>query len=269
MKIAIEPCALTGDALPRRHLARALLALSLGGGLGFVGPAQAATLKVFGPANYGGLLRLRAGVASGLLLNQLRRTEALSGDRFEVELTDWLRALRLAEQGQGGLLAVSRTPARERWLAFSKPCWYDQLRLVVRTDSPLDFREVADLKGLRVGMARGTTGGAAFDAAEAAGQLQTVRDALSAPQRLRALMAGRIDVAVVGDTYRDALAQVDPAREDKARRKNTALRLLPRPLLSDPLHLAFPIAMGAGEVLARFNQALARLGLPHDEAAAP
>jgi ABC-type amino acid transport substrate-binding protein len=223
-------------------------------------PARSAPLRVFGPARYGDLLRLDQGQPRGVLVNLLRRSEALSGDRFKLELTDWPRALRLAELGQGGLLAVSRTAERETWLDFSKPCWVDQLRLVARASDRLDYRQLSDLQGLRIGMARATTGGTAFDAAETDRRLLVLRDALTATQRLRALMAGRIDVAVVSDGPRTAAELVRQAQEKG--RTTIALQVISKPLLHDPLHLAFPKSLQATAVLQRFDQAVARLRAP-------
>jgi ABC-type amino acid transport substrate-binding protein len=214
--------------------------------------AQAA-LKVFGSDHYAPLLQLQQGKPAGLLADRLRATERLSGDRFEIELLAWPRAVALAGAGSGGLIGVSYTAERADWLDFSVPMHHDELRLLVRSDSRLQFRDIADLRGLRVGMVRGSTGGAAFDAAAAAGEFLLIRD-WNAVQRLRALLAGRLDAAVLGNGQLGLDALLRSAPELSARR--TELRLLATPLLRDALHLAFPKAMKATAVLTRFNAAL-------------
>lgn len=233
---------------------RALLLALAGPVMGAQGQAG---WKVFGSDQYGRLLFLREARPQGLLVERLRATESLSGDRFELELLNWPRALALAGSGQGGLIGVSHTPERAQWLDYSLPMYQDELRLVVRADSNLRFSRVEDLRGLRIGMVRATTGGLAFDTAAAAGDFHLIRD-WNASERLRALLAGRLDAAVFsnGQWGLDAVLAATPDLQSR----RAELRLLEPPLLIDALHLAFPKSMEAGAVLARFNAALKKLG---------
>jgi len=235
--------------LARRAL---LLAAATGATAGRGAPAW----KVFGSDHYQPFSYNAQGRAQGLLVERLQAAAARSGDRFDVELLAWPRALALAGEAQGGLLGVSYTAERADWLDFSLPLAQDELRLAVRRDRRLDFRSLADLRGLRIGMARGVTGGAAFDAAAAAGEFQLVRD-WNAGQRLRALLAGRLDAAVMG-SGRWGLEQVVRSTPELAGRRDE-LTLIERPLLRDALHLAFPKAMRAAALIGRFNAALSAL----------
>jgi ABC-type amino acid transport substrate-binding protein len=218
--------------------------------------AQAPTWKVFGSDRYEPLLYPKDGQPAGTLAETLLASQRLSGDRFALELVLWQRALRLAEAGEGGLLGVSRNREREVWLDFSRPIYEDRLLLLVRKGEAFRFRSLADLEGKRIGMAMGTTGGDAFDEAERNGRLQVIRDQ-SAPRRLQALLAGRMDAAVIGGGPASLGRVVGRMPDPEAGRAR--LELMDNPLLRDPLHLAFPKRLGAGAVIDRFNAALLAL----------
>lgn len=222
------------------------------------GMAQASSWKVFGSDRYEPLLYPKNGQPAGTLAEILLASQRHSGDRFALELLLWQRALRLAEAGEGGLLGVSRNRERETWLDFSRPIHEDSLLLLVRKGEAFRFRSLADLEGKRIGMALGTTGGDAFDEAERSGRLQVIRDQ-GAPRRLQALLAGRMDAAVVGGG-RTSLERVIGRLPDPQAARN-GLELIDNPLLRDRLHLAFPKRLGAGAVLERFNGALLALRL--------
>lgn len=239
----------------RRHW----LAAALGVGLASWPPArgQAAAWKVFGSDRYEPLLHLRHGQPAGSLVDLLTASQRLSGDRFDVELVLWQRALRLAEAGHGGLIGVSRTRDREAWLDYSRPIHETTLVLAVRRGEAFAFRSIADLEGKTIGMAMGTTGGDAFDEAERSGRIRVLRDT-GAPQRLQALLARRLDAAVIGggtgSLERTLQRMPDPAAA------RAGLELVNSPLLRDRLHLAFPKSLGARPVLDRFNNAVVALG---------
>lgn len=211
---------------------------------------------VFGSDRYEPLLYLKDGQPAGQLADVLIGSERHSGDRFDLRLMTWQCALRMAEAGEGGLLGVSRTRERELWLDYSVPIHEDDLLLVVRKGQAFRFRRVDDLQGKVLGMARGTTGGEDFDRLEREGSLKVERDT-SVDRRLQALLAGRLDVAVLGGSQSvldPVLAQwPDP---DAVRGQ---LEVLRTPLLHDRLHLAFPKSFNAGALLQRFNAAVAAM----------
>lgn len=244
-------------SVQRRQGLAAALALGLSCVPGARG--QAAPWKVYGSDRYEPLLHLRDGQPAGSLVEILKASQRHSGDRFDIELTLWQRALRLAEAGQGGLIGVSRTRERETWLDYSRPIHETTLLLAVRKGETFALRSIADLEGKTLGMAMGTTGGDAFDEAERDGRIRVIRDR-GAPQRLLALMAGRLDAAVLsggsGSLERVVQRMPDPAAA------RAALEVIESPLLRDRLHLAFPKSLGARPVLNRFNAAVAAQGQP-------
>ncbi len=233
------------NGLSRRRGLLLPLALALPPGL-----RAASSWKVYGSTQYAPFSFLQDGRPSGQLVERLNEIGQRIDERFDLELLPWPRAMALAGEGGGGLLGVSWTAERAIRLDYSLPLMHDELRIAVRADSRLQFRGVADLRGLRVGMVRGATGGKAFDDAVAAGEFQLIRD-WNAPQRLRALLAGRLDAAVMG-SGQWGLAPVLNEVPELARRR-AELRLLEPPLLRDALHLAFPKALRATALLRRFD----------------
>lgn len=234
--------------LARRALGLALVTLAA--------DARGASWRVFGSENYAPLLMPQDGAPAGRLAELLAQAGERLGERFELELAAWPRALALAQKGEGGVLGVSHTPERAAWLDYSSPCWVDELRLVVRRGAEFPFRRIEDLHGKRIGIARRATGGAAFDAAAAAGKIQRIDDS-GAPARMRALLAGRLDAAVLGAGTLGLTSLL--AREPDLQERAGMLGTLPRPLLSDALHLAFPKTLQAQALLRRFDQVLGHL----------
>jgi polar amino acid transport system substrate-binding protein len=229
---------------------RALLA----GGQGLQAEAWAGeVLTIYAPERYEPLIYRERGQAKGLLVERLRAVAKSISLQHELVLTSWTRALIMAERGEGGLLGVSRTPERELWLDYSQPLGFDELLLVVRTGQGVIFNGLSDLYGRRVGLARRSTGGAAFDAAVAQGRIQVLEDE-TAVQRLQALRAGRIDAAVIGG----GRATLDRALHEHPflRGAEQELQVLPKPLLRDGLHLGFHKRLGLGGLLARIDAAL-------------
>lgn len=243
--------------LQRREGLAAALLLSLGMGSGARG--QATAWKVFGSDRYEPLLHVQDGQPAGSLVDLLRNSQRHSGDRFDIELTLWQRAMRLAEAGQGGLIGVSRTRERETWLDYSRPIHETTLLLAVRKGEAFALRSMADLEGKTLGMAMGTTGGDAFDEAERGGRIRVMRDR-GAPLRLQALLAGRLHAAVISGGSA-SLERVVQRMPDPAAAR-AGLEIIESPLLRDRLHLAFPKTLGARPVLDRFNAAVAAMAQP-------
>lgn len=239
-------------SLLRRQLLSALPAL-----FGLPGVRAAAALRLFGDEGYPPYSWRQQGVAQGLLVERLRGVERRLGERFDVELTGWRRALQLAEQGQGGLLGVSHNAARALWLDYSEPLLIDEVHLVSRRDRGLRVERLDELRGLHIGVGNGVSYGQAFEDALAAGVFAAERD-WGALQRLRMVLAGRLDGAMLagGATALALLLAQDPG----LRAQRDALQLSAQPLIRDPLHLGLPKRWAATELLQRINAALRTAG---------
>jgi ABC-type amino acid transport substrate-binding protein len=214
------------------------------------------TLRVYGDDKYAPIVHLKNGKPGGYLVELLRRAEALTGDRYDIELMPWKRAYELAKRGEAGLLGVSLTQERLQWFDYSEPLYQDSIHLVVRRSQVFRFERLADLQGKVIGGVTGASYGDEVDQAIRDGLFTMERDLGVAP-RLRKLLLGRMDGAFVGNGlagYEQVLAS-DPTLN--AQRDD--LLLLPKPVTTDPLYLAFPKALRQQAALQRLNQALQRL----------
>lgn len=236
----------------RRLLLCAWIALAAGQ------PAAAESLKLFADIGYPPLVYLDkgAGKPAGQLVDLLAQAEALTGDRYTVELMPWVRAYQLALRGQGGLLGATRTPEREPLFDFSAPLLSDDIHVVSLRSAGWTYRGLDDLRDKRVGGVRGTSYGAAADQAAAAGQFILQRDNCQRTQ-LRRLLLGQLDAALVGNGALGFELQWRGHRELAARHEE--LLWHPVPLARSGLHVAFPKALMHRPALDRLDAALARL----------
>lgn len=223
--------------------------------LALLGSAQADTLKVFADDQYAPIAYLQDGQPRGHLIELLRRAEALTGDRYEFELTTWKRAFELAKRGEGGLLGISYTVERTQWFDYSLPLFDDDIRVIVRKGREFPFERLEDLYGRRLSVATGASYGEAVDQALASGYIQAERDT-EVSVRLRKLLSARTDAMLWGN---GALGFEALLKAHAGLVKDNELVLLPQPLLRDPLHLAFPKSLQQRAALERLNRALPQL----------
>lgn len=236
-------------------LAKVLLALCV------AAPAGAESLTLFADIGYPPLVYLdkASSQPAGQLVEMLSQAQALTGDRYVIELMPWVRAYQMALRGQGGLLGASRTPEREELFDFSAALMSDDIHAVTRRADGLVIRGVGDLRGRRVGAVRGVSYGPALDRAAASGQLLLERDNCQRTQ-LRRLLLGQLDAALVGNGALGFELQWRGHRELEARRDE--LQWQPVPLVRSSLHVAFHKSMGRQAALGRLDAALARLQAP-------
>jgi len=234
---------------------RRQLLFALAGGL-LGGAARADSLRVFADEDYYPLIHRQAERPAGLLVERLQRSSAFSGDQFVIELVGLNRALMLAEQGEGGVLGLSYTQERARWLDYSDPLMHDDIAVVVRRGQGFRFRGLPDLYGKTIGLPKGASFGDALEQAIQRGDLKVQRD-WALVRRLRMLLAGRLDAAVIGGGALSLQAAIE--RDPELRGQRERFELLPQPLFLDPLHLGVPKSMQMRALLERLNRALSRM----------
>jgi len=240
-----------GFAGGTRRLALVLLCWAM-----WVAPAAAETLIVFGDDAYAPVIHMKQGQPDGALVRLLKRAESLTGDHYDLRLVPWKRAYELARRGEGGLIGVSYTQERAAIFDYSKSMYDDDIRIVTLKGREFAFAELSDLKGKLLGGVRGASYGEAVDKAIAAGLIQVDRD-IGQVSRLRKVLAGRLDAALVGNGPAGFDAVIDSHPELQANRDKFVA--LVKPLARDPLYLAFPKELGKSAALARFNEALDKL----------
>lgn len=193
---------------------------------------------------------------AGMLVDILRYADAaLPAQTFLLKLYPWARAYSMAEGGQAGIVGLSWTAERQQHFDYSEPLFYDEVLVVVRQDQQLAFHGIDDLKGLRIGLGGGGSFGEEFEQARQRGLFQVDED--NGPvSRLKKLLAGRIDVALINPGLaglRRAIVQ-DP----ELQRRASELRALPQPLKRDANHLGFHKRLAMGGFLAEFNAVIRR-----------
>lgn len=69
------------------------------------------------------------------------------------KLLPWPRAQKEVREGKAhGMFVIGWNKARAKWLHFSPPILNTEYGFFVRQDNPLQFKEVTDVKGYRVGV---------------------------------------------------------------------------------------------------------------------
>lgn len=69
------------------------------------------------------------------------------------DIYPWRRAQALIKDGRAdGMMVIGRNPAREEWLRFSPPMFRTEYGFFVRSDNPMEFNDLQQLAGFRVGV---------------------------------------------------------------------------------------------------------------------
>lgn len=221
--------------------------------LGLHGPLQADTLKIFGDEDYAPVIHLKDGKPVGFMVEILRKAEALTGDKYVVELLPWKRAYELSRSGEGGLLGVSLTTERAEIFDFSMPVFDDDIHVVTLKSRIFNVTQLGDLQGKTLGGVTGASYGDEVDRAIASGLFTVERD-IGVTSRMRKLMRGRLDGALVGNGRPGFDAVMNSHPELVAQRATFVW--LPTPIARDRLYLAFPKSMNRKSALERFDAAL-------------
>ena len=88
------------------------------------------------------------------------------------DIFPWRRAQELLKAGKAdGMMVIGRNPKREEWIRFSPPHFRTEYGFFVASNDPMDFGDVAQLQGLKVGV---------FAPSNTATQLLGIRDEMLA-----------------------------------------------------------------------------------------
>ncbi|HKI80252.1 MAG TPA: transporter substrate-binding domain-containing protein [Pseudodesulfovibrio sp.] len=192
------------------------------------------------------------GLPKGVLVDILHEIEARTGLSFDIRLMPWKRAYMYALEGRGGIFGLSKNRDRMALFDFSDVMYVDEMRLVVLKDREFSYHTVEDLKGMTLGVTRGASYGDDFDRAK--GRIFTPSEDSGPISRLRMLLAGRIDAALIGPgevSVRFAIAQ------DKILRKNQEqFVILDTPLAQDDNYIGFSKDSKQHAVLEKIDKAL-------------
>lgn len=217
----------------------------------FCGAAQTRELLIVGNNYSVPKIYAEAEEPRGMLVDILQYADAAMPEhRFTLHLYPWARAYWMAEEAQAGIVGLSWTAERQAIFDYSEPLFYDEVLVVVRRDEEFAFGGIDDLAGRRVGIGAGGSFGEKFEQARRRGLFQVDED--NGPvSRLKKLLAGRIDVALINPGL--AGLQRAIAQDRKLQERAGDIQALPQPLKRDANYLGFHKRLAMGTFLEEFN----------------
>lgn len=212
-------------------------------------------ILIFGSEAKAPKVFLSNGRPAGILVDLMNHIDQqMEGETFRIELYPWKRAYVKAEQGEGGVIGFSKTEERTRNFDFSDVMYYDEMVLVVLKGKEFRFTRMEDLMGKKIGTSRGSTYGDEFERGKRT--IFTVEEDTNNVQRLKKVMGGRIDAALIGPGRKAVYEAINS--DPVLRGKKELFVILPRPFNRSPNYLGFHKSMKKKEFLARFNLLLDR-----------
>lgn len=187
----------------------------------------------------------------GAAMDLVSRVLSRAGYDTVISIDSWPRSLQGSEIGIYDVLATAWfTEDRNRELQFSDPYYENVVRFIKRKDSPVRFRNYADLQDLIVGIETDHAYGEEFERAQ--GFLRIAKSHMI--QNLLLLQQGRIDLSL-GDEWviRHTLTQYFPNAVNE-------FEFLGRPVSRRGLHIAVSRTRpDHEEIISAFNNALAAM----------
>jgi len=208
---------------------------------------QAQRIPIYGNETKMPKIWLENNQAEGILIEIMKYADSKLPENFEYELYPWARAFYNAENGFGGIVGISKTEERLESFDYSIPIYDDEIILVVKKGNEFEFNTLEDLRGLVVGVCRDCIFGPVF--IEAANYFIVDEDKDSI-QRLRKLLVGRIDAALINPGEAGLNIEIKNA----SGLSRDQFSIIEKPLVVDPNFLAFEKSMNMKEFLERFNK---------------
>lgn len=189
---------------------------------------------------------------NGILIEILKYADPKLKQNFNYQLFPWKRAYYKAQKEKVGIIGISKNNERLKVFDYSAPVYYDDLLLVVRKDKAFKFKNIEDLTGKTVGVLRGASFGELYEQSKE--KIFKVSEDNNSKERLLKLLAGRIDVALIGPgkSAVNFVINSDP-RLIKGRDKFV---ILEKPFVRDPNYLAFSKNLKMTEFLEAFNKVI-------------
>ncbi|PXX46512.1 substrate-binding periplasmic protein [Undibacterium pigrum] len=116
-----------------------------------------------------------------------------SGIQFDKQILPWNRAQLMAQNGEGIIFGISRSPERLQLYHFSIPVVSEKIWAITYGDPRPNFQTVEDLRGKTVSVGRGFSHGMDFEKAKNV-VFQVQEDSASSAARFKKLMNRRSDI---------------------------------------------------------------------------
>jgi polar amino acid transport system substrate-binding protein len=214
-----------------------------------VSPALAETI-MFDASNPPFMYGEEGGKVLGIYPAILSEAFKRMGVPLETMAVPWKRAISAIDEGSAGVGGIYKNEERLKKYDYSDKLFDEVILVYVKKASPFDYKDVGSLSGKRVGVLRGWSYGDDFDGSVKANKI-TVDEAENDAQNFSKLAAGRIDAVLAIKESGDVILS-DPGIAEK-------VIALPTPLSSSPSFLAFNKSSGKGDLLVKFNAALAQM----------
>ncbi|MFZ6864093.1 substrate-binding periplasmic protein [Undibacterium sp. Ji67W] len=192
------------------------------------------------------------GNPEGYFVTLAKEVGRRAGYKVEVISVPWARGLQMAERGEGVICSLSMLPEREKIFKYSAPVVVDPVLIVTMKNRNLTASSLADLKGLVVGINRGSRYGPKFTKELSLVQVDEDNNGLS---RIRKLVLGRIDAAIMPGGLAAVKLNAQAAKVDL-----NELTIQKTPIALDKNYFAIAKSRSdANQVIDRLNSAMAAM----------
>ncbi|GLZ87468.1 hypothetical protein Pres01_35190 [Metapseudomonas resinovorans] len=159
----------------------------------------------------------------GSIIELTTRAFATQGYKVQVDFMPWARVRAALHSGhyQGALALWPREVVEEN-LHASRPLFYSELGFFVRKDTPVDFKDLSELMGRKVGVVRGY--GYPASVLRSGFRAEEAVDDIS---NLRKLDAGRFDLVLLERVVGQYLVATDEHLRGKLQWQPPALERIP------------------------------------------
>lgn len=215
--------------------------------------ASAESWKVWGNGYLPPMAYIENGVAKGFGLEITKAVLDAARIEHAIEMAPWQRAYKEAEEGRGMVFGMYWTASRAEVFDYSKPLWEEKIVLVTRKGHEFSFIDIADLRGKRLAMQRGTRPGTEFERAMKANAFIAEPDN-NPVSRLYKLQKGRVDAAV----FNPGIAAV-VWNAHRAGLPPDAFTVLDHPLSVQAKHIGISKSLARKDLIQRIDAAIRKL----------
>ena len=211
---------------------------------------HAETISAWGNENLPPMAYMEGDVPKGFGIEIIQAVLDEAKVDFRFKMAPWKRAYIEAKRGQGLVFGMYFTKQRAKIFDFSKPIWSEEIVLVTRKGQEFPFNKIADLKGKRISLQRGTRPGTEFEDA-LKNKLFIALPNNSPVERVGVLMHGQIDAAI----FNPGIASVVWNAHQAGIAINN-FSVLKKPLAVKAKHIGILKSLHKSELMEKINTAI-------------